>query len=313
MTGSAVTGSLDRHRPSHRPADGSCGSRRPPSGPTPKRPIGPGGRGPPIGPPTGRAAPDAHRRAPPRSGRSARAGAGPPNPPTGRAAPDAHRRAPPRSGRSARAGPALPSAPPGPTSTRARTMSATAASLLPPREDQHMAGRTPDVPGGRRGAPVPAHPALDASPMAILGVDAAGVIVYANPQTVGTFGWTPGGRGRPPDRDADPRTLLRHPRVPSPGLLRPPERAPDGHRPGAGGPAPRRVRVPGRDQPCPGRHPRGTARLRDRRRHHRAKGSRRPAAAGPEDGIRRPPGRRHRPRLQQHAVRDPRPRLDPDR
>ncbi len=61
-----------------------------------------------------------------------------------------------------------------------------------------MAGRTPRTSRPARSAAsamsaVSTHPALDASPMAVLGVAPDGTIAYANPQVERTFGWKPRG------------------------------------------------------------------------------------------------------------------------
>ena len=52
----------------------------------------------------------------------------------------------------------------------------------PPASTYQSSPGAPDIHG---------HPVLDASPMAVVGVDGDGRIVYANRQVAATFGWTP--------------------------------------------------------------------------------------------------------------------------
>ncbi len=94
-------------------------------------------------------------------------------------------------------------------------------------------------------------------------------------------------------------------------FIGPPARAADGHRARPVGPPQGRHGVPGRDQPArPSRRPHGLqvfATVVDITARKAARG---PAAPGPEARVDRAARRRHRPRLQQHAVRDPRLRRD---
>ena len=153
---------------------------------------------------------------------------------------------------------------------------------------------------------------LDASPNAIVAVDADGRIIYANPQAARPSAIEPGELARTHGRG--PRSRIGSPRATPPVAPRswPGPTA----RPMGIGPGPRRAAArTGAEFPveislAPVDTADGPPGLRHDRRHHRPQDRRGAAAPGPEAGVDRAAGRRDRPRLQQHAVRDPRLRGD---
>ena len=153
---------------------------------------------------------------------------------------------------------------------------------------------------------------LEASPNAVVAVDRAGLDRVRQPPgrddlRLCSAPSCSASRSRSSCPSASAQRHVGHPD----GVPGPSGRPADGHRPRSRRPAQGRHRVPGRDQPLAGRDGGRPPGLRHDRRHHRAQGRREPAAPGAEARIDRPAGRRDRPRLQQHAVRDPRLRRAP--
>ena len=147
---------------------------------------------------------------------------------------------------------------------------------------------------------------LDDSPNPIVAVDEAARINYINPQTERTFGYTRDELiGQPIELLLPERVAAQHVTHRTEFLLHPVAR-PMGIGLDLSGRRKDGTEFPVEISLAPIERRRRAAGLRDRRRHHRAQGGREPAAPGPEARIDRAAGRRHRPRLQQHAVRDPR-------
>ena len=150
---------------------------------------------------------------------------------------------------------------------------------------------------------------LEASPNAILAVDAQARITYVNPQAEATFGYP---RGELignlvelliPDQVADRHVRHRD------GFLAHPVPRPMGIGLDLAGRRKDGTEFPVEISLSLGRDRRWRPGLRDRRRHQRriaARVGRKPAPPGAEARVDRAPRRRHRPRLQQHAVRDQR-------
>ena len=139
-----------------------------------------------------------------------------------------------------------------------------------------------------------------------------GGITYANPQVEATFGYTPRRAPRPARRDcsspsgfatATSTTATASSPTRSPGRWASAWTWPAGARTAASSRS--------RSASSPIETPDGPPGVRDGRRHHRPQGAESAAAPGPEAGVDRAAGRRHRPRLQQHPVRDQRLRRAP--
>ena len=147
---------------------------------------------------------------------------------------------------------------------------------------------------------------LEASPNAVVAVDASGRITYANPQVEATFGYSREELiGQPVEILLPERVSARHV-AHRDGFLAHPVARPMGIGLDLAGRRKDGTEFPVEISLSPvdtadGRHVFATVVDITARKAMEA-----PAPPGPEAGVDRPAGRRDRPRLQQHALRDPR-------